>query len=143
MISAMASASPVDPPISAAQITPATTTAAADPKLRTRARDATLQSIAAALPNGEGNRTSFGALGRARSSTRFGEERSASAALAPALGTMASGGAVAASPAPPRSHHAPGGASGPVGTSQVEILIDVRGLVCESPDNGHEPASVR
>ena len=41
MISAMASASPVNPPISAAQITPATTTAAADPKLKTRARGVT------------------------------------------------------------------------------------------------------
>ena len=41
VISAMARASPVDPPITAAQIAPATTSAAADPKLRTRARGAT------------------------------------------------------------------------------------------------------
>jgi hypothetical protein len=41
VISARPSASPVDPPIRAAQIAPATTSAAADPKLRTRARGAT------------------------------------------------------------------------------------------------------
>ena len=53
MISAIASASPVDPPISAAQIPPATTTAAADPKLRTRAWGATSSTYReAALPNG-------------------------------------------------------------------------------------------
>jgi hypothetical protein len=41
VISAMASTSPVSPPIKAAQIEPATTSAAADPNARTRARGGT------------------------------------------------------------------------------------------------------
>ena len=44
----MASASPVVPPIRAAQIAPATTSAAADPKLRKRARGATSPTYRAA-----------------------------------------------------------------------------------------------